>query len=118
MIAAVALLASAVQQRPQWSLAIFVSPQARTYVPRFLAMAGVLAVLLAVLPYCRSLEPATAHPLAVLLLAFTGLPVAALLFSQRLSARARVFLSKHFLPFRYDYREEWLRLIDTLVSPD
>jgi putative PEP-CTERM system histidine kinase len=117
-ILAVALLANAIYQRPQWSLAIFVSPQAGTYVPRFMAMAGVLAVIVAVMPFYRSLEPDTAHPLAILLIGLTGSPVAALLFSQRLSARARVFLSKHFLPFRYDYREEWLRLIDTLASPE
>ena len=117
-IIAVAFLAIAVRQKPQWSLAIFVSPQARTYVPRFMAMAGVLVVLVAVMPFYRSLHPDTAHPLAILLIGLTGSPVAALLFSQRLSARARVFLSKHFLPFRYDYREEWLRLIETLASPE
>jgi putative PEP-CTERM system histidine kinase len=118
MMVAVALLARAVQQRPQWSLAIFVSPQARAYLPRFVAMAGVLAVLLAAVPFYRSLQPDTAQPLAIVLVGFTGAPVAAFMFSQRLSARARVFLSKHFVPFRYDYREEWLRLIDTLASPD
>ena len=118
VIAAIGLLASAVHLKPQWSLAIFVSPQARTYMPRFMAMGGVLVALLAVMPYCRSLQPETAQSLAVLAITISGLPVIALLFSQRLSARARVFLSKHFLPFRYDYREEWLRLIDTLAAPD
>ncbi len=118
MIATAGLLARAVFLQPQWSLAIFVSQQARTYLPRFMAMIGVLAVLLAVMPFCRSLEPEAAYPLGLLLIGVTGSPVVALLFSQRLSARARVFLSKHFLPFRYDYREEWLRLIDTLASPD
>ncbi|MCC7330334.1 MAG: PEP-CTERM system histidine kinase PrsK [Gammaproteobacteria bacterium] len=118
MLGAAALLARAVSLQPQWSLAIFVSPQARAYLPRFMAMVGTLAILLAVVPFYRSLEPATAHPLGLLLIGVTGTPVLALLFSQRLSARVRVFLSKHFLPFRYDYREEWLRLIDTLASPD
>jgi putative PEP-CTERM system histidine kinase len=118
VIAALILLARAVHLKPQWSLAIFVSSQARTYVPRLMAMGGLLAALVVVLPFYRSLEPGSAHPLAVLLLGSIGLPVAALLFSQKLSARARVFLSKHFLPFRYDYREEWLRLIDTLASPE
>lgn len=118
MMAAAVLLGRAVSRRPQWSLAIFVSPQARAYLPRFMAMVGVLVVLLAAVPFHRTLEPATAHPLGLLLIGLTGSPVIALLFSQRLSARARVFLSKHFFPFRYDYREEWLRLIDTLSSPE
>jgi putative PEP-CTERM system histidine kinase len=66
----------------------------------------------------RTLEASVAQQAALLLVLVTGAPVAALLFSERLNARLRVFISKHFVPFRYDYREEWLRLIDTLVSPD
>jgi putative PEP-CTERM system histidine kinase len=108
----------AVSLRPQWSLAIFVSPQARTYAPRLVATLAVFVTLLAFAPFARSMKPEMAHPLAVMLIGATGAPVAALLFSQRLSASLRVFLAKHFLPFRYDYREEWLRLIHTLVSPE
>jgi putative PEP-CTERM system histidine kinase len=117
-LAAIVCLARAVRQKPQWSLAIFVSPQARAYLPRFLAMGGIFAVLVAAAPFFRALPADAAHPLAVLLLGLTGSPVAAVLFSQSLSARLRVFLSKHFLPFRYDYREEWLRLIETLATPE
>ncbi|MCK6370509.1 MAG: PEP-CTERM system histidine kinase PrsK, partial [Gammaproteobacteria bacterium] len=117
-VVAAAALVGVVARRPQWSLAIFVSPQARTYLPRLMAMSAILAVLLAVMPFTRAMPPDSAQGLAVLILALTGTPVAALLFSERLSARIRVLLSKRFLPFRYDYREEWLRLIDTLASPD
>ncbi len=38
----------------------------------------------------------------------------ALMFSSSLRARSRVFLSKHFFTNKYDYREEWLRLVSTL----
>ena len=117
-LVAIELLASAVRRQPQWSLAIFVSPQARTYLPRLVATAGFLLSVLAAVPIFRTLEPDSAQWLATWLLPAIGLPLAALLFSQSLSARVRVFLSKHFLPFRYDYREEWLRLIDTLASPE
>ena len=108
----------ALRRRPQWSLEIFVSPQARTYVPRLLAMLGVFLVLLALTPLYRSMHLSTAQPLAALLIGITGAPIAILLFSENLSARLRVFVSKHFLPFRFDYREEWLRLIDTLSAPE
>jgi len=37
-----------------------------------------------------------------------------ILFSTSLRARLRVFLSKHFFSNKYDYREEWLKLIQTL----
>jgi len=44
-----------------------------------------------------------------------------LLFSGQVRARARVLISKHFFRYRYDYRDEWLRLIGTLsdsAEPD
>jgi putative PEP-CTERM system histidine kinase len=113
-----ALLLMAVRRRPQWSLATFVSPQARTYAPRLVAIPGAMLLLLVLTPLVRSMEAPASRLFATALILVVGLPVAGLLFSERLSARLRVFVSKHFLPFRYDYREEWLRLIDTLASPD
>jgi putative PEP-CTERM system histidine kinase len=38
-------------------------------------------------------------------------------FSGRFRAWLMVNLTKHFLTYRYDYREEWLRLIRTISSP-
>ncbi len=112
------ILLYAVRRRPQWSLEIFVSPQARAYLPRLLPMLLVLVVLLALTPLARTMHESNVQPLAGLLIALAGVPIALLMFSENLSARLRVFISKHFLPFRFDYREEWLRLIDTLASPE
>ncbi|MGK2953083.1 MAG: XrtA/PEP-CTERM system histidine kinase PrsK [Thiobacillus sp.] len=39
-----------------------------------------------------------------------------LMFSGTLRARLRVFLSKHFFSYRYDYREEWLNFTRTLTE--
>ena len=41
-----------------------------------------------------------------------------LMFSGTLRARLRVFLSKHFFSYRYDYRQEWLRFIATIAAGD
>lgn len=112
------ILLYAVRRRPQWSLDIFVSPQARAYLPRLLPMLGLLVVFLALTPLTRTMLMSNAQPLVGLLIAIVGAPIALLMFSENLSARLRVFISKHFLPFRFDYREEWLRLIDTLASPE
>ncbi|MAF84340.1 MAG: PEP-CTERM system histidine kinase PrsK [Chromatiales bacterium] len=112
------ILLYAVRRRPQWSLDIFVSPQARAYLPRLLPMLVVLIVLLALTPLTRTLHEAYVQSLAGLLFVLVGVPIAVLMFSENLSARLRVFISKNFLPFRFDYREEWLRLIDTLSSPE
>ncbi len=114
---ALTLIVLAMRRHPQWSLAIFVSPQARAYAPRLAGMASLLAIYAVSAPLLRGLPVADARLLALLLLLGTALPVIGLLLSDRLSAQIKVFISKHFLPFRYDYREEWLRLIDTLASP-
>ncbi len=47
--------------------------------------------------------------LALLLLAVVGV-------SRSLRAKIRVWLGKHFLRYRYDYREEWLRFTQTLSA--
>ncbi len=40
----------------------------------------------------------------------------ALIFSGQIRARLRVFIDKHFLDYKYDYREEWLKIIRQLSS--
>ena len=42
--------------------------------------------------------------------------LAVLLFSGQLRAKLRVFISKHFFHFKYEYRDEWLRFIHTLST--
>lgn len=114
----IGMLAWCLQSNPQWSLAIFVSPQARVYAPRLLAaMAAMLMVLLAMPLYDPDGHTVADNVTAALYTGFIGLLLTLVLFSESLRAQLRVFVSKHFLPFRYDYREEWLRLIDTLASP-
>ena len=54
----------------------------------------------------------------IVFLAGSGLMLAALIFSGRVRAWAKVFLSKHFYRNKYDYRVEWLRFIHTLSSTD
>ncbi len=38
------------------------------------------------------------------------------LSSGRIRSKLRVFVSKHFFSYRYDYRKEWLRFTDTLAT--
>ena len=76
-----------------------------------------LLAILAAVPLSRALEPLTARWFAPVCIAVIVVLLLLLLYSELLRAQLRVFVSKHFLPFRYDYREEWLRLIDTLASP-
>ena len=43
-----------------------------------------------------------------------ALVLAILLFSSKIRARLKVMIDKHFFHYKYDYREEWLRIIRTL----
>jgi putative PEP-CTERM system histidine kinase len=117
MILAMLLLAYSVHRNPQWSLAIFISPQASVYAPRLLGAAGGLFLILIGMPLFHSFAGIRYAWAAPGYVALIGGVLLLLLFSEPLRAQLRVFVSKHFLPFRYDYREEWLRLIDTLASP-
>ncbi len=55
--------------------------------------------------------------LQLLLLAAAALLLGAVLMSGAMRARLRVWLSKHFLRYRYDYRQEWLRFTAALADP-
>jgi putative PEP-CTERM system histidine kinase len=57
---------------------------------------------------------------AMMQLAFlfaAALLLAGILFSGSARGNLRVFINKHFYRYRYDYREEWLRLTRTLSEP-
>ena len=118
LLASLFLLAGSVQGNPQWALAIFVSPQARHYVPRVLCAAAVLALIVIFVPLFRNTDLARNSSLAALLIISVIAVLLVVLFSERVRAQLGVYGSKRFLPFRYDYRGEWLRLIDTLASPE
>jgi putative PEP-CTERM system histidine kinase len=46
------------------------------------------------------------------------LTLAGLLISDQTRSGLRVYITKHFFESKYEYREEWLRLIDTLTGSD
>jgi putative PEP-CTERM system histidine kinase len=50
---------------------------------------------------------------------FVGLLLLGWMFSSgTLRSRLRVFINKHFFPYRYDYREEWLRFTSLLSKSE
>jgi len=59
-------------------------------------------------------EWGTALQIELLFAAVMG--VALIATSGRFRSRLRVFVSKHFFSYRYDYREEWLRFTRTLAQ--
>lgn len=54
--------------------------------------------------------------LQITFLSATGLFLLVLLLSGRLRARSRVWLSRNFFSYKYDYRQEWLEFTETLAA--
>ncbi|MGH8496335.1 MAG: XrtA/PEP-CTERM system histidine kinase PrsK [Gammaproteobacteria bacterium] len=115
--AVVPLIAVTANRNPQWSLDVFVSRQMVYYAAALIA-AGVYLLLIAMGGYYIRVLGGTWGPVAqtIFLISAAAL-LLIVLFSAQARASFKVFLSKHFYRFKYDYRDEWLRLIHTLSSP-
>ena len=108
------LIAVAARRNPDWDLKIFVSRQVVFYSTTLIAV-GLYLLLMSFGGYVILMYGGTWGDLAQIVF-FVGaiLVLITLLFSTTLRARFKVFLSKHFYHNKYDYRDEWLRLISTL----
>ncbi|MEM6579635.1 MAG: XrtA/PEP-CTERM system histidine kinase PrsK [Pseudomonadota bacterium] len=81
-----------------------------------LLAAGIYLILMAVVGYfIQYLGGSWGSVLQVAFLAAAGLILLALLFSGQIRARTRVWLSKHFFSYKYDYRAEWLEFTQLLA---
>ena len=115
-VAAIAapLLAVAAARNPQWSLDVFVSRRMAMHTATLVGTGAYLVAMAAAGQWIRATGGSWGAVAQIAFLA-GALAVLALLFvSGGARARLRVFLDKHFFSYRYDYREEWLRLTDAL----
>jgi putative PEP-CTERM system histidine kinase len=79
--------------------------------------AGLYLIAMAIAGYfIRFLDATWGGVLQVSFIVATGGLLLALLFSGKIRSQARVFLSKHFFSYKYDYREEWLKFTTTLAG--
>jgi len=110
------LIAVSAARNPGWSLDVYLSRRFVLHTAT-LAMAGGYLVLMALAAYSIEVYGgAWAGPVQAVFLVGSVLVLLVLLFSGQMRARARVFLSKHFYNYRYDYREEWLRFSRTMTA--
>jgi putative PEP-CTERM system histidine kinase len=108
------LIAVAAVRNQDWSFDIFVSRQMVFHSATLLG-AGVYLLLMASVGYYIKLHGGEWGAVAqIVFLVGAFLVLVLLLFSGQIRARIRVFLSKHFFNYAYDYRQEWLRIISTL----
>jgi len=114
----VPMIAIAARRNTDWEMPIFVSRQVVFYSTTMVAV-GLYLLLMSFGGYLIVLYGGSWGGLARIVF-FAGAVVVllTLLFSQTLRARLKVFLSKHFFHNKYDYREEWLRLVGTLADFD
>lgn len=114
----VPMLGVSAARNPDWSVDVFVSRKMVFHAASLLGAGAYLLGMAGVGYYIRLYGGTwgTAIQAAFLFLAVVLLFV--LLFSGQIRARAKVFLSKHFFNYKYDYRDEWLKLSRTLTSDE
>jgi len=110
----VPLLAVATARNPKWSLDVSVSRRILFHSTAMLGAAVYLLVMAAAGYYIRYFGGSWGVVLQVTFLFGAVLLLFVVLFSGTLRARLKVFLSKNFFSYHYDYREEWLRFTRTL----
>ena len=117
----VPLIGVAIKREMQWSLGdtsidIFLSRRMVFHTTTLLA-SGVYLIFIGVGGYyVRDMGGDWGVVAQATFLFASVMTLAVLLFSGRVRARVRVAIDKHFFHYKYDYREEWLRIIRTLSS--
>lgn len=113
---AVPVLGIAIARDPRLSMDVFVS---RRIVFHTTALLGTGVYLLAMGLggyYIRVFGGEWGTVVQIIFLFGAGLVLLVLMFSGRVRASLRVLINKHFFHYKYDYRDEWLRFIQTLSS--
>ena len=110
------LIAVSAARNPEWSLDVFVSRRMVFHSAAVLAAGVYLLAMAAGGAYLRVYGGSWGSMVQAVFLFGAGLVLVVLMFSGQMQARLRVFLNKHFFNYKYDYREEWLRLIGTLSA--
>ncbi|MCH9027953.1 MAG: PEP-CTERM system histidine kinase PrsK [Proteobacteria bacterium] len=112
----VPFLALAVRRNPNLSLELFVSRHVVFYSTTLTAV-GIYLVAMSAGAYYIRLFGGTWGGVVQIVFVAGGIGILlALLTSGSLRGRLRVFLVKHFYKNKFDYREEWLRLIGEMTT--
>ena len=110
----VPLVAVSAARNPQWSLGITVSRRILFYSAALFGTAMYLLAMAAAGYYLRFFGGSWGTVMQVTFLFGAVVLLLAVLFSGTLRSWLRVFISKHFFNYNYDYREEWLNFTRTL----
>ncbi len=112
----VPMIAIAARRNTDWEMPIFVSRHVIFYTTTLVAV-GAYLLLMSFGGYVIVRYGGSWGGLArIVFFAGAAIVLLTLLFSSTLRKRLKVFLNKHFFHNKYDYREEWLRLVATLAE--
>ncbi|MBT8137544.1 MAG: PEP-CTERM system histidine kinase PrsK [Gammaproteobacteria bacterium] len=112
------LIGLSVARSEQWSAELMVSRQVAFYTTTLFA-AGMYLLAMAAGGYYVRIWGGDWGAVAQAIFVFGAVVLLAVMFvSGQFRARLRVFLNKHFFRYKYDYREEWLRLTRLLSAAD
>ncbi len=114
----VPLIAVSVSKDPLWSPDIFISRRVVFHTTTLLASAVYLLFMGFAGFYVKEFGGSWGPVVQAFFLVFTILVLVLFLASRRIRARLKVLVNKHFYPYKYDYREEWLRFIRTVSFGD
>ncbi|MFT7724575.1 MAG: PEP-CTERM system histidine kinase PrsK [Roseateles sp.] len=114
--AAVPLLWVASRRYGDWRGKLHVSRAAVFHSAALLLVGGYLLVVAGVGYYVRYTGGEWGRALSVALVFVALVALALLMASGAMRARLRVYISKNFFSYRYDYREEWLRFTQLLSA--
>lgn len=110
------LIAVSAARNPDWAAPVNLSRSMAFYTASLLG-AGVYLLLMAGAGYYLKLFGGEWGDVVRTVFIFAAaLLLILLMVSGTLRARLRVFMSKHFFNYRYDYREEWLKFTRTLTE--
>ncbi len=108
------LIAVSAARNPQWSLNIAVSRRILFHSATLFGTAIYLLAMSTAGYFLRYFGGTWGGVLQAAFLFGAAILLAGVLFSGTLRSWLKVFISKHFFSYNYDYREEWLRFTRTL----
>jgi putative PEP-CTERM system histidine kinase len=109
-------LAIATARNTGWTVDLHLSRGAVFHSSALLVSGGFLLLVAGAGYFVRYFGGLWGRALQIELLFAATLAIVLVASSRRYRAKLKVFLSKHFFSYRYDYREEWLRFTRTLSS--
>jgi putative PEP-CTERM system histidine kinase len=113
----VPFMAVSAARNREWSFDIFVSRHIIFYTASLIGAGIYLLAMAGGGYYIRVYGGSWGNVGQIVFLFAAGLLLVVIMFSSQVRTELRVFLTKHFYKNKYDYREEWLRLMNTLAHP-